>query len=541
MNFSVENPKVFYLFILLFGALFYSVLKFKKLSKSFSENNSLQRQIHAFVRFKRCFVFRTIFRSLMAVMIIFALAGISWGTNLLPVQKNGRAVSFVFDISYSMEATDCPDGMTRLDAASKYAQELLNHLDGAKVSVVIAKGEGSLAVPLTEDFFAVRTILQNLSPKLMTSVGTSLGKGINTAISSFPSQSSEANYIWLFTDGEETDNSLQDSLSKAVKSGIPVVVIGFGSERETEILAGDGKTKIKTALRSSSIEKILSSVQKKKTKNLQGQTANALTYVDASEMGSAYKIIKMLMMDEQNSVLTYEAQTVPRHSLFIVLAIVFYMASFLFGEMDIQQGKKKLLSSVSSAIIFGVLFTGCSAHSRDGTKLLEGNINWQRKNYQKAVASFLEVKDNAHERGDFLTEDYALYGLATTYLMQNETEAAMARYSQISKDAPDNIKFAVFYNSGIIAHRNGDYDLAAEFFKNALLINSSNTNAKINMELSLQENSVQENVSQENLDKVNVQSDDKILQNELYSIIRETEQTQWKNQESNSESTDKDY
>lgn len=477
----------------------------------------------------------------MAVMIIFALAGISWGTNLIPVQKNGRAVSFVFDISYSMEATDCPDGMTRLSAASKYAQELLNHLDGAKVSVVIAKGEGSLAVPLTEDFFAVRTILQNLSPKLMTSVGTSLGKGINTAISSFPGQSSEANYIWLFTDGEETDNSLQDSLANAQKTGIPVVVIGFGSERESEILAGDGKTKIKTALRSSSIEKILSSVQKKKNKNYQGQSSNFLTYVDASEMGSAYKIIKMLMMNEQSSILTYESQSVPRHSLFILLAIVFYIASFLFGEMDIQQGKKKLLSSVSSAIIFATIFTGCSAHSRDGTKLLEGNLNWQRKNYQKAVADFLEVQDNAHERGDFLTEDYALYGLATTYLMQNETDAALLRYSQISENAPNDIKFAVFYNSGIIAHRNGDYDLAAELFKNALLINSSSTNAKINMELSLQENSVQENVSQKTVDNVNLKSDDKLLQNELFSIIRENEQNQWKNQESNSESTDKDY
>lgn len=541
MNFSVENPKVFYLFLVLLVALVYSILKFKKLSKSFSENNSLQRQIHAFVRFRRCFILRTIFRSLMAVMIIFALAGISWGTNLIPVQKNGRAVSFVFDISYSMEATDCPDGMTRLSAASKYAQELLNHLDGAKVSVVIAKGEGSLAVPLTEDFFAVRTILQNLSPKLMTSVGTSLGKGINTAISSFPGQSSEANYIWLFTDGEETDNSLQDSLANAQKAGIPVVVIGFGSERESEILAGDGKTKIKTALRSSSIEKILSSVQKKKNKNYQGQSSNFLTYVDASEMGSAYKIIKMLMINEQSSILTYESQSVPRHSLLILLAIVFYIASFLFGEMDIQQGKKKLLSSVSSAIIFATIFTGCSARSHDGTKLLEGNLNWQRKNYQKAVADFLEVQDNAHERGDFLTEDYALYGLGTTYLMQNETDAALLRYSQISENAPNDIKFAVFYNSGIIAHRNGDYNLAAELFKNALLINSSSTNAKINMELSLQENSVQENVSQKSVDNVNVQSDDKLLQNELYSIIRENEQNQWKNQESNSQSTDKDY
>ncbi len=541
MNFSVAHPKVFYLLIILFFAVLYSVFKFKKLSKSLAEGNELQRHTHAFIRFRRCFVLRTIFRSLSMLMIIFALAGISWGTNLVPVQKTGRAVSMVFDISYSMEADDGPDGMTRLEAASKYAQELLNHLGGTQISVVLAKGDGSLAVPLTEDFESVKTLLQNLSPKLMTSSGTSLGGGVRSALSSFPAQSSEANYIWLFTDGEETDNSLTEALTDALKSGIPVTVIGFGSEREREVFAGDGKTKVKTALRSNLIEKTISSIQKKNIKNRRNLAVPSVNYVDASEMGSAYKIIRMLMLDEQDTLLSYETHSVSHYSLFILLAIVFLIAAFLFGELDIQQGKKKLLSSVSGALVFAFIFSGCSARSSDGIKILEGSVNWQRKNYQRSIADFLEAQNSSSLRSDSDTENYALYGLATTYLMQNETEAAMERYSQITPDAPASIRFAMLYNAGIIAHRNGDYDMAAQFFKQALLINSSSTNAKINMELSLQENSVQKKVAEKSQQEVNLASDEKILENELYLLIKEGEQNQWKNRQSDSESSEKDY
>ena len=84
-------------------------------------------------------------------MIICALAGISWGANLIPVQKNGKAVSMVFDISYSMEAQDAPESMTRLEAAANYAKEILKKIPDVRVSVVLSKGKGTIAIPLTED------------------------------------------------------------------------------------------------------------------------------------------------------------------------------------------------------------------------------------------------------------------------------------------------------------------------------------------------------------------------------------------------------
>ena len=120
----------------------------------------------------------------------------------------------VFDIAYSMEAQDAPESMTRLEAAANYAKEILKKIPDVRVSVVLSKGKGTIAIPLTEDFQSIYNLLDSLSPKMMTAEGSNLGNGILTAISSFPEQSSEAGFIWLFTDGEETETSLQNALNE---------------------------------------------------------------------------------------------------------------------------------------------------------------------------------------------------------------------------------------------------------------------------------------------------------------------------------------
>ena len=76
----------------------------------------------------------------------------------------------------------------------------------------MAKGDGVVAVPLTEDKIMIESLLEVISPNLMTVPGTSLGKGILKAKESFPSSYGAAGRIWVFTDGEETDGQLKTAL-----------------------------------------------------------------------------------------------------------------------------------------------------------------------------------------------------------------------------------------------------------------------------------------------------------------------------------------
>ena len=54
-------------------------------------------------KIKRNVVIRFVCNILAFLMLVFAYLGFSWGEYLSPVQKSGVAVSFVFDISNSVQ------------------------------------------------------------------------------------------------------------------------------------------------------------------------------------------------------------------------------------------------------------------------------------------------------------------------------------------------------------------------------------------------------------------------------------------------------
>ena len=119
----------------------------------------------------------------------------------------------------------------------------------------------------------------------------------------------------------------------------------------------------------------------------------------------------------------------------------------------------------------------------------------------------------------------------------------LPRFDQIAPDAPDNIRFALYYNSGIIAHRNGNFKGAAQLFKQALEIDSGNINAKINLELSMQEDVIQSRSKSSQMSPVaENQEEPSALESAIYSVLRENDQKQWKNrQQDSAESSALDY
>lgn len=535
MRFSVERPFAFYAFLVLIPALAFSIYKYRSLIAAFGAENPAGEAATAARHRRQRFVLRTAFRVLAAACFILAYAGISWGSRFMPVQKNGRAVSFVFDISYSMLAQDAGGGKSRLAAAADYAAALLDKMAGTSVSVVLAKGDGTVAVPMTEDTETVYGLLSCLSPSLMTSAGTSLGKGISAAIASFPAQSSQAGCICLFTDGEETDETLLPALNEAVRYGIPVVVIGFGAEQESEVLAGDGTTKVKTALRSAALQKTLASVQKRNVQENRQQDLPSVQYVAAAEPGSAALLLRTFRLQPaadgtpaDNTALAYELQEVSRQNFFMLLGFAFLVLSFVAGELDVFRRRHL---HTAAALLLAMLFSGCTPQLRNGARILEGRLDWNRKDYQGAVSCFLDAYENSLQAGDSGTAQYALYGLAATYLMQDEAAATLERFAQIAPDAPDDVRFAVLYNTGILAHRRGDYETAAQCFRDALTIDNSDIDAKINLELSILGHDAREKARESALAPVTISAEEQLLENAMYSIMREKEQEQWKNQE----------
>lgn len=530
-----ERPQMLLLLITLLIPIVYIFPKIKQIDSSpyfLFKNKKVTRK---FVKNMQGMLYvRSILFMLAWFCIIVAFSGPYWGKEIIPIQKNGSAVSFVFDISWSMTAEDVlqedSSYISRLEASKKYAKSLLlpNKTDDmVTVSVVLAKGDGYVAVPSTEDHEAVFSVINALSPNLMTSKGSNIGAGIETAISTFPTSQARQGTIIVFTDGEETIISLEKALENAINHGIGVYIVGFGNPKGSQLQLGENK--ITTFLEEGKIQKMIS--------NLKNKTSlyNIPLYYSKFDDNN-YELLKILYPKDFNLQESYqngyEVKKVPRHNLFILIAIILFVLGMFISYRKISLSK---IASVSGFLLILMMFSSCSYNIKESFDLLHGNFYWHQKKYQHAQMKYLQILNSSEESDNQELKQYATFALGSSYVMQNEEEAAFQRLESVAPNAPDEIRFASAYNIGVLSYSVGNYEKSIQSFRNALMINPQSIEAKINLELALRQGSktVQNNKSQ-----VKTASENKehsVLKDAVFSIIRENEQKQWKSQEKQDE------
>lgn len=500
------------------------------------------------IKYKKDLLLREFLLIFSLLFVFFAHMGISWGTYVAPIQKSGNSVAMVFDISYSMMAKDGPENSSRLQAASVYAKKMLTKMPDVNISVITAKGDGVISIPLTQDFSLIESFLDVISPDLMTVPGTSLGKGILKAKESLKNASNSVGQIWVFTDGEETDGELQKSLEICAKDGIPVVIIGFGNENPVKTLAGDGKTMIETSLHQKELELLIAkTVEKQKLYRRKSE----IFYINSQEKASGSKILANLKKSDKDNIITiYESKPVERFKFFLFISFCLFCLSFILTEGNFQKKQIKnskrrksinlLNSNFFSSINFFIcisfifqFFTGCSSET---INILQGTQYFKQKKYQDSSICFMEAAENSAQKQNQKVLPYALYNLGTAYSMLAEQDAALEKYNQVlsMQDVSQELIYSVYFNLGIMYYKIGDFNAASENFKQAIKIDNTKTDAKINMEMSMQMIEAQ---TRQNESKVNPASQNQNTKNDteekIFKHIKENDKKQWKNAEIN--------
>ena len=176
----------------------------------------------------------------------------------------------------------------------------------------------------------------------------------------------------------------------------------------------------------------------------------------------------------------------------------------------------------------------CSCSDSTGD-VLKGTFAFAQKHYSKAVSSFNLAREKERQKDkDSQIIDYVTFDLATAYSLLGEDEAAMEKYFEINPDAPAAVRYGAYYNAGIIAHKNEDYEHAVEYFKKALEVDSTRLDAKINLELSIQSVEVNVRHSQSQATPTAEENgDNKDMEKAVFERIKENDQKQWKNSEVN--------
>lgn len=164
---------------------------------------------------------------LALTLLIIALARPQWGTKIEVVEQQGVQIMAALDVSKSMLAEDIkPD---RLSRAKLEIADLMNHLGGDEVGLVLFSGASFIQFPLTSDYATARSFLDSARPEVISKPGTAIGDAIRTAMSGFDPTRASQKVIILITDGEDHEADTLTMAQKAADEGIVLYTIGFGS------------------------------------------------------------------------------------------------------------------------------------------------------------------------------------------------------------------------------------------------------------------------------------------------------------------------
>lgn len=127
------------------------------------------------------------------------------------------------------------------------------------------------------------------------------------------------------------------------------------------------------------------------------------------------------------------------------------------------------------------LFASCTmAETR--LSVFRGNQNFIKGEFQSANIRYLKSLDLSDPK----YKEWIRYNLGNVYFALGERTSAEEEWLKAVDSPSDSLKYAALFNLGIFFYEEGKYEDAYRKFKEALLLDSSQVDAKLNLELSLE-------------------------------------------------------
>ncbi len=175
--------------------------------------------------------FKAILIIVSLAFIIFALTRPSWNPKPEKIERKGRDIVFLLDVSKSMLAEDLVPN--RLERAKLAISDCVDQLLGDRVALVAFAGTAAIKCPLTQDYGFFKMMLKSIDTDSIARGGTMMGDAIRLLLDNvFDDQAKEYKDIVLITDGEDHDSFPVEAAKKAGEKGMRLIAIGLGDENE---------------------------------------------------------------------------------------------------------------------------------------------------------------------------------------------------------------------------------------------------------------------------------------------------------------------
>ncbi|MBO7741078.1 MAG: VWA domain-containing protein, partial [Victivallales bacterium] len=383
--------------------------------------------------------------------IIVALAGPAWNPVEEEVERQGRDVVFILDVSRSMLADDLKPN--RLARAKSDIAECTTVLSGDRVALVAFAGNAAVQCPLTQDYGFFKMMLADTDENSVTRGGTAIGDAIRKAVNEvFTTKDDTFRDIILITDGEDHDSFPLEAAKAAGEAGIRIIAIGIGDDQQgTPIQVTDQYGRRSTIKYQGDV--VRSKLDSETLRKMSAQTPGGVYLPVATNTFDLRQIYSQLIAAAERRSLETEKITrlQPKFQIFILAAMILMAVAFILA------GRRSSAALMLSLLLCTVAHAGTSARQAMQT----GSDLYRQGKFAEAGEEFRKaLPDAAPEAAPYLQFNAALADIRNG----QGAEAAAALEAILQDNA---------------ASAQNDAELAAECEKALAAVNFGNARSQL--------------------------------------------------------------
>ena len=173
--------------------------------------------------------------------LVVAVARPGWESQTTTLERHGRDVVFVVDVSRSMLVQDLAPN--RLERAKLAILDTLEQLSGDRVALVAFAGSAVVKSPLTFDYGFFRLAVQQLSVTSVARGGSLIGDALRTVRDQvFDDRTVKFKDVLLITDGGDHDSFPAAAAEELGQRGVRLLAIGLGDDTTGQPIPLEGRS-----------------------------------------------------------------------------------------------------------------------------------------------------------------------------------------------------------------------------------------------------------------------------------------------------------
>jgi Ca-activated chloride channel family protein len=418
--------------------------------------------------------------SIAAFLGVAAISGPRWGEEQIEAESRGLDLVMAVDISRSMLAEDA-GGSSRLTRAIREARRLTQDLDGDRLGLVAFAGSSYILSPLSVDGSAVTLYLDALDPDVASEGGTALAPGLAMGGELVSAESDGADRVLVvFTDGEAHD-SLAAVLAAAQglhDAGVHLIVVAQGSADGARIPQRDDQGALQGYQTDGAGQIIITRRRDDVLEAAVHAAQGAIVGADLPDQAGAVRDLVAAFKRSRSTERSTQRGR-PRGWVPLLGAIAVLLT--------------QAVSRRTAALIAVLLALALGAPGRAGAQAPPTPAR-----RRTAAERAWDQGDSLQARDAYLAElarrasDTTWYNAGTAAIAAADFETARSALAHAATSLDPDVRFRALYNEGLLAlraaeqdsaHRDAHLGEAERAYREALLLQPRDRNAKWNLEL----------------------------------------------------------